>query len=249
MVRSRWHPASVKSLWLVAGVVGCCAVAGCSGQQSLRPNGFGPTQLAHVITAGSDRVRSAELDFVSGATSVDVTSADLHGALYEAMTPADSNSAPVATVDGDAVRISLALTRRPGPAQVRIVLSSRVDWRIRLDGGASSESLELANARLSGLEFGAGCSEIEATLPRPTGTVPITMAGGASSFQVHLPSGVPARVLFAGGAGSALVDGAIRSGLAGGTVVATANWPTSSTDRYVINNTAGVSTLTLDHQT
>jgi len=128
---------------------------------------------------------------------------------------------------------------------VRIEVSSQVGWRIRLDGGATEESVDLPGTRLIGLDFGAGAARIDATLPAPVGTVPVTMSGGTSSFQLHLPRGVPAQVRFAGGAGSAIVDGTTKSGLAGGTVLNALNW-TGSVNRYDIDNTAGVSALTLD---
>lgn len=237
----------MRKPWLAVGMVACCAVAGCAAQPFVR-HVAGPIPLAHVISAGRDTVRQAELDVVSGASAIDVETGDLHGQLYEVVTPKDSNAAPVATVDGDAVRVSLASTSQPGPATMRVVLASTVSWRIRLDGGATEESVNLTNARLAGLVFGAGCSHIDVTLPKPVGTVPVTMSGGASSFELHLPGGVPARVWFAGGAGSATVDGASRAGIAGGTVLDTSNWPTSP-NRYVIDNTAGVSALTLDRVT
>ncbi|HEX5406628.1 MAG TPA: hypothetical protein VFX16_30515, partial [Pseudonocardiaceae bacterium] len=223
----------------------CCVVAGCSGNATARPVFGGRTTLTHVIVGNRDGWQRAELDVVSGATTVAVATGDLGSGLYQATTPADANSAPVATVDGDVVSISLASTKQQGPSAVRIVLSSQVDWSVRLDGGATEESVDLTGARLAALAFGAGASRIDATLPAPVGTVPVTMSGGASSFQLHLPGGVPARVRFAGGAGFATVDGTTKSGIAGGTVVDTPDWP-DSVNRYDIDNAAGVSALSLD---
>jgi hypothetical protein len=231
---------------LLATVLACCAVAAaCTSHAAARPVFGGPTRLSHTISGDRDGLRQAELDVVSGATTVEVRSDDLVDHLYEVITPADANGAPVATVDGDVVQVSLASTGQPGPASVRIVVSSRVSWRIHLDGGATEESVHLAGAHLRELDFGAGAARIDATLPAPVGTVPVTMSGGASSFQLHLPGGVPAQVRFAGGAGSAIVDGTTRSGIAGGTVVSALNW-NGSPNRYDIDNTAGVSALTLD---
>jgi hypothetical protein len=234
---------------LAAVLLACCVVAaGCTSQASARPvfGDPGPTRLTHVISSARDGRQQAVLDVVSGATTVEIDSADLAGHLYEATTPANANGAPVATVDGDVVQVSLASTGQQGsPASVRIAVSSHVAWRIHLDGGATEESVHLAGARLRELDFGAGSARIDATLPAPVGTVPITMSGGASSFQLHLPDGVPAQVRFAGGAGSAIVDGTTRSGLAGGTVLSALDWR-GSANRYDIDNTAGVSALILD---
>jgi hypothetical protein len=243
-----WRPGAPRPT-LAAVLLACCAVAaGCTSHPSARPV-FGhdePARLSHVITGDRDSRQQAVLDVVSGATTVEIDSANLDGHLYEAMTPADSNAVPVTTVDGGAVELSLASTGRQGaPASVRIAVSSQVTWRIHLDGGATEESVHLAGARLRELDFGAGSARIDATLPSPVGTVEVTMSGGASSFQLHLPNGVPAQVRFAGGAGSAVVDGTTRSGIAGGTVLSALDWQ-GSANRYDIDNTAGVSTLTLD---
>ncbi len=251
------HGRGLRWPLLAAGVLAGCVLAACdstamggtatggtapAGRTVARPSS--PPTLAHTITGPPANAGQAELDVVSGATTVDISTADLHGDLYQATTPEDAGVAPVATVDHDVIAVSLASTNRPGPAAVRIVLSSHVSWRIRLDGGASAESVDLTGGRLAGLDFGAGCAHISVTLPPPVGTVPVTMSGGASSFDLRLPGGVPARVLFAGGAGSATVDGSTRSGLPGGTVLDALDW-SAATNRYDIDNTAGVSALTL----
>jgi hypothetical protein len=71
---------------------------------------------------------------------------------------------------------------------------------------------------VSGLDFTAGSSLIALTLPRPSGTTLITLAGGASQVSIALPAGVPARLRLYGGASVASLDGQTRSGIAGGTV-------------------------------
>jgi hypothetical protein len=228
----------------VAGILVCCAVAGCTATASARPLHGWSLGLPHVITGDRNGRRTAELDVVSGASTVLVTAGTRFDQLYEAATPPDADVAPVTVVNGDVVQLSLASVDRHGPSSVRISLDADVDWRIRLDGGAVVETVDMAGGRLSGLDFGAGSTSIDATLPTPAGTVPVTMSGGASTMRVHLPDGVPAQVRFAGGAGSATVDGRSRSGIAGGTVVTVADW-TGSANRYDID-AAGVATLTLD---
>ena len=79
-------------------------------------------------------------------------------------------------------------------------------------------------------------------LPVPDRAVPITMAGGATEFTLHVPHGVATAVRVGGGAASTEVDGVHRVGLPAGTVLSTATDP----DRYDVDATAGVSTLTLE---
>ncbi|HEX3588810.1 MAG TPA: hypothetical protein VHV74_04190 [Pseudonocardiaceae bacterium] len=229
-----------------AGVLGCAtAVVACTPHAAATTTADHPVHLVHEISGGDADLGQAELDVVSGASIVSVSTTDLRGSLYRITTPKGAGVAPVATMDGDVVEVSLAFTGRHGASSVAVVLNSRVSWRIRLDGGASEESVDMMGGRLTGLAFGAGSTHIEAELPKPVGTIAVTMSGGAADFQLHLPGGVPARVLFDGGAGSAVVDGVSKSGVAGGTVLATPGWP-AARNRYEIDNTAGVSQLTLD---
>lgn len=101
---------------------------------------------------------------------------------------------------------------------------------------------------LTALDFGAGSSRIEATLPVPRGTVPVRMSGGASAFTLRVPPGVATQVRMAGGGGQASIDGIVHTGIPGGTVFTPDDWSTA-TDRYLVDNTAGVSALTLDRTT
>ncbi len=53
---------------------------------------------------------------------------------------------------------------------------------------------------MEAFEIGGGASQIELTLPRPVGTVPITVGGGASHITLRRPEGCAARILVGGGA-------------------------------------------------
>jgi hypothetical protein len=238
--------APARAVWCVAAVA-CGVLAGCThgGLPVSADGNNGVQRPAHVATGVIGTRQAAELDLVNGASAVVIDSADLHGGLYQASTPSNANEAPSVTMDGDTVEVGMASTGQSGPATVHIVLSSKVRWRIELDGGATSETVRLPDALLTELDFGAGSSRIDATLPRPVGTVPVRMTGGTASFALHLPAGVPAQVRFAGGAGSATIDGTDHTGLAGGTVFSPQGW-TGAANRYDIDNTAGVSNLVLD---
>ena len=177
---------------------------------------------------GHDR---AELDVVGGATTVTIRAVDLGTALYRA----DGSRVEV---DGDVVRVS-------GAASIHVDVATGVAWTIRLDGGATEETVDFAAGKLEALEFGAGATRIDATLPTPTGTVPVRMTGGASTFALELPTGVPATVRFAGGAGQANIDGVAHTGIGGGTVLSTSDW-TEGANGYTVDAVAGVSALTLD---
>jgi hypothetical protein len=223
-------------------------LAGCSGDDPAGSRSTAVMRDGHgngVVTGDLAGRREATVDVVSGATSVVVRAADLHDQLFRAWTPDESKVTPQATVDGDTVRISLRDKGGSGPAELHLDLNAGITWRLRLDGGAAEQSVDLSAGTLSSLDFGAGSARIDAVLPRPHGTLAVRMTGGASIFDLHLPDGVPARVLLAAGAGQTTVDGTTHNGIAGGTILSTPDWD-GSVDRLDLNLVAGVSTLTLD---
>lgn len=198
-----------------------------------------------VVTGDVDGRQEARLDVVSGSDTVTVRAADLGDQLFRARTPNGARVAPVADVTDSAVRVSLTDSGGPGAADLVIELNTTVRWRIRLDGGAKQATVAMADGRLDGLDFGAGNARIEVTLPAPHGTVPVRMAGGASVFDLRLPKDVATQVRVTGGASEVTIDGTVHTGIAGGTVYTPEGWDTA-TDRYLIDNSAGVSSLTLD---
>jgi hypothetical protein len=217
---------NAKTGWAVAAVL--LAATACTSSDAGTP-----TPLLKPIpttTAGRDH---AELDVVSGATTVTIRAVDLAGALYRADDVRTE-------VDGDVVRV-----QNNGSQSIHVDVATGVAWTIRLDGGATDEIVEFAEGKLAALEFGAGATRIEATLPTPNGAVPVRMTGGASTFALHLPAGVPATVRFAGGAGQASIDGVTHTGIAGGTQLSTSDW-TDGADGYDVDATAGVSELRLE---
>jgi hypothetical protein len=249
----RATPASASALAIFA-IGFTLAAAGCStgkipsfeAPQSGRDQPFqtGPTLAPHQISGARGTLTSARLDLVSGTDSTTVTSADLGDALFQAVTPADARQVPQATVSGGAVTVSLRDVPGAGPAQVDVVLNSRIDWSISFDAGASAERVDLTGAHLKSLVFAAGSSSISAVLPAPSGDVTVLMQGGASRFDVQTPASVPYRISFGSGAGSAIVEGAVHSGIAAGTVITSPSWGTA-VNRYTIAQGAGVSVFDL----
>lgn len=70
------------------------------------------------------------------------------------------------------------------------------------------------------------------------------MVGGASSFQLSLPSGVPAQVIAGGGASEVSLEGQQHTGVAGGSVFATPGW-SPNVNGFNVDATAGVSQITV----
>jgi len=210
---------------------------------------------AHRVSAAIGDLKSADLDVVGGADTVTVRGADLGDDLFQASTPDDSRARPSVANDHGTVTLHLVDADRPqspaddrtpgtGPAALDIRLSTKVVWRLHLDGGAKVTTIDFGAGRLAGLDLSAGSTRIDVVLPSPQGTVPVRMAGGASEFDLRAPAGVPTQVRLGGGAGSVKLDGVSHSGVSGGTLFTPPDW-SGATDRYDIDATGGVSELTL----
>lgn len=230
-------------IWPLAA--GALLLAGCTGGDGTAalpiPFESPSTTVHHEVSVGVQPRSAATLDVASGVTSVVIRGG---GTGVRATTPPDSQVAPVVSVDGDVVRVRLVSAGGPGPAALIVELGAPVRWDVRISGGAQEARLDLTGVRLGGLDFPAGISRIEATLPRPDGVVPVRMSGGASDLRLHLPAGTAYGLRVDGGAGSVETDGVRRSGLAGGTEVAASG----AADRYQVDAVAGVSTVVLDRQ-
>jgi hypothetical protein len=196
---------------------------------------------AHRVRGGGD-VSSFAL--VNGADVVRVRLGDLGDDRYDVSTPDAAKAAPAVDIDGHEVVAGLHATAGGGPALVTVVLSSKVHWSVRLAGGANDESVDLTGGPGGDVEFSAGTSRASVALPAAKGTQRVVLGGGAAQFDVRLAGDAPVRVAAAGGAGSVTIDGVTHSGVAGGSMWTPDGW-SAATDRYDIDATSGVSTLTV----
>jgi hypothetical protein len=229
----------MRFAWIAVGA-GLLAAAACS-PAAARP-AAGSHDRPHAVTVAREGRDRMELDVVSGATTVAISSANLGHELMRASTPADSGVAPDLVV-GETAQLFLDGTGRPGPAALRIVLNSQVTWRLVFTGGASLMSVDLGAGRFGGADF-AGSALITMRLPEPDGTVTVVLAGGASQVSLSIPPGVAARLRLGGGASSATIGDLTYTGLAGGTMLTMPGWA-SAPGRYDIDAPAGVSAISV----
>lgn len=199
---------------------------------------------SHVVTGATD-LREATFVLLDGADVIRLRTADLGEETYRVSTPRDASLRPTVSVSDGSLLTSLRDTGRDGPALVEVVLHEAVRWHVRLDGGAKEQHLDLRTARLDGVELTAGAHRIELDLPPAEGTLRTLLSGGASQVVVRLAGAGPVQVRTGAGAGTVTVDGTTHSGVAGGTTFTPPDWPTTS-DRYDIDASAGVATLTVD---
>jgi hypothetical protein len=243
----------------LAGAV--LALAGCGGPVvltagSVRATATGPGNVVTISTAGLSGagpprlnragLRRASLAVLTGAASVTVIAAAMPGKLLRAWTPAGSGVRPrLVAVNGQVQLFTVGTGQGGGgPDAVQVELSSSVAWQLQFSGGSSETTLDLGGGHVSAIDFTAGSSLISMSLPRPAGTVPITLAGGASQVDLAAPNGVQVWLRLYGGASQATLDGRTYTGLAGGTVLAPPGWAAASS-RYDVDAPAGVSMMTV----
>lgn len=88
-----------------------------------------------------------------------------------------------------------------------IALNASIPWQFGCQGGAWRLTADLRGLQLTMVTLEGGASKVDLRLPRPSGTVPIRIRGGASEISVRRPNGVAVRVVVHGGFGKLQVDG------------------------------------------
>jgi hypothetical protein len=236
---------AVRSFVAMAAVAALTALAGCSSVSS----GLGPQPAAtvapsHRVIARSDGRHSATLDVVSGATTVTVTAQRVPGTLVVASTPSTSSQIPVLGRSGSGA-IDVQLTSvggSGGPAALDVAVSPDVTWTIELDGGASSETVDLRSGRASLVDLVAGVTHAVVDLPAQSGTTTVHEVGGASELQVSAPRATASRVEVDGGASSVRVGSVTHTGVGAHRVFTDARYPTAP-DRVNVVLQGGVSSV------
>jgi hypothetical protein len=173
------------------------------------------------------------LDLTVGATSISVRAAALSPGLYRISA---APGAVRASRNGNTV-----VVRGRGSSSLTIEVDASRRWDLLLNGGSTTEVVDMRAGGLAGLHLEAGAYRMDLLLGRPTGSVPIVMTGGADLLQVALPSGGSATVHLRNPVDTVVVDGARTSGSAGQIL----QIGPRSHNRYDIDCQAGLSELSV----
>lgn len=230
--------------WLASHrVVAVAAVAALGAGAGGTAAALGTSSPSHVASVPLDGRSRATLQVRSGTAILHVSVARLPGTLLRVSTP---DNAPVRPVLSGSQPVVLSLHADDGgrraPYAVSVVLSSSVVWSLHFAGGTQRTTADLRGGKVAGVAVTAGLDVLALALPRPAGTLPVLLAGGASQCLISLPGGVPARVTAAGGAARITVGGQSLTGVAGGTVLASPGWAAAGS-RLDFDATAGFSRL------
>lgn len=197
------------------------------------------TALGEQLVSPLGSLTSGRLVFRRGASririGVDGSMDDLYRAHFE-------GKVPHIQVDGGTVIVTYRLGLHPPRGE--ITLSGRIPWSIEGRMGMSDVSADLQGTDLTGLDISGGSSKVEMRLPRPKGSVPIRIGGGASRLELIRPASVPVSVHIGGGVSDLAIDG-IEVRAAGGTTEWRSPNYEAVGDRYDIEVGAGASRITV----
>jgi DNA-binding MarR family transcriptional regulator len=161
---------------------------------------------------------------------------------FEGKTPAVRRRGGSVRLDGVAGGGLLAFLRPRAPSELE--LGAGVPWTIRLRGGASELEGDLRELALLGLEIKGGVHRVTLVLPRPSGTAPITISGGARDLKLTRPADVPLRVALFGGASRVHIDD-LRLGAVGSELRWESPGFADASARYELELRGGVSELAI----
>jgi hypothetical protein len=184
----------------------------------------------------------ATLRLVGGAGRVEIRTDPGIGELFRA---SHEPGTPEVVVEGDRVTVRYAMHRLLGKIQAsdltdsRFALATGRPWDINVPDGVTALDADLSGGQLLGLRVGHGGGTVRLRLPRPSGTVPVAVGGGAREVIVFRPAGVMVRVATSGDVARVIIDSGRPIGpLAGNTTVEPPGYALAE-DRYDISVSGG----------
>jgi len=129
--------------------------------------------------------------------------------------------------------------------RLQLTLSNHLPWRLDVNAGAANGTLDLAGLRLGSVSIDSGASDLRVLLPAPTGTVPVTISGGALHLVINRPAGAETRVAMDGGASNLSVDGNHLTGFAHEGQAFVSPGYAAAADRLDIRISSGASDVTV----
>jgi hypothetical protein len=123
-------------------------------------------------------------------------------------------------------------------------INPKVLWRIFVNSGAATDTFNLAGVNVESMELNTGASRDDITLGEPTGTVPISLNGGALTVKIHRAQRTAISVEVSGGAVNLEADGKRQRG------IGHQSWHSDGFDqaanRFSIDINGGACTVTID---
>jgi hypothetical protein len=196
-----------------------------------------------VATAPIGNRTSATFELVAATRRATVKTQDLGGELYRITSAAESGTAPRPTIAGEKVQLLLETEGAGARGNVQILLSSKVTWSLRFTGGADEQLVDLTGGKLSAVDLSGASRRVNLTLPQPSGTVQVRIAGAIEDLSLTSPSGSPVRVRVDGGVKTVSAGTRTLRDLEPGSTLTPKDWKTAN--RYDVAAEARLSQLTV----
>jgi hypothetical protein len=217
--------------------------------------GLGPVSTAGSVgsnaSAAIGNLQQATLDLNVGGATVTINNDATAGQLYSAQFQVNNGERTTADLNRSTGILRIELQNRLflfGPSRGRTVdvsLSDQIPWSITISGGATQQTLDLSNLKVSRLSINGGAQQITLILPSASGTVPIEVNGGAANVTIHRPVGTQASLTMTGGVNDFTADGQHQSSLAG-EITWQSPGDTNTTNQYNIRVSGGANHVTID---
>ena len=130
--------------------------------------------------------------------------------------------------------------RMAQPLRGRVTLNAAVPWEVEVRGGAYKVEADLSGLKLISFVLTRGSSDVDLTLPEPSGMVPVRVSGGASKANIRRPAGVEAQLSVKGGASKLTFDEQNLAAVGGKLRLQSPGYDSVS-DRYEIEVSGGAS--------
>ena len=244
IVRRTLHGASAE---VAAAAIVVLAIIGATAYVAVNPSPLATHE--EDVNAALGELKQASLEVDVGSASITVSGSDLGSDLYRAHI---SYPGPKPDVTLDTSTGELSISQRSnspfglqaGRFSLTIQLNSAIPWTISENTGASHDTINVPQLKVSRIEINTGASLEDLTLGPPTGIVPVEINGGALTVHLHRVSGTEASISVSGGAISLNADGHNSHGI-GDLHYESAGFSGAS-DGYKIEVNGGASTVTLD---
>jgi hypothetical protein len=165
---------------------------------------------SYSLTIPLENAHSAGIKFDHGAGRLNVGSGASSSEMLNGTFGAEIEQ--TTRMDGDRINVKL----RNSPQFWSWIPGENLDWDVylnpdipldlKIDSGASSTRLDLTDLKVTGLDIDTGASSTEVTLPANAGNTSVKIDSGAASLNLHVPSGVSARIRIKSGIASIHVD-------------------------------------------
>ena len=244
IVRRTLHGVSAE---VAAAAIVVLAIIGATAYVAVNPSPLATHE--EDVKAALGQLKQASLEVDVGSASITVSGSDLGADLYRAHI---SYPGPKPDVTLDTSTGELSISQRSnspfgleaGRFSLTIQLNSAIPWTISENTGASHDTINVTQLKVSRIEINTGASLEDLSLGPPSGVVPVEINGGALTVHVHRVSGTEASISVSGGAVSLNADGHNSHGI--GDLHYESSGFSSASDSYKIEVNGGACTVTLD---